>query len=51
MPTLRRCCAGAVLTGALFAMTVGEAGATIVEYPRDPSATPIARAMTRSRRS
>jgi hypothetical protein len=47
MPTLRRCCAGAVLAGALVATNVGEASATIVEYPRDPSATPIAKAMTR----
>ena len=47
MPTLRRCCAGAILTGALLATNVGEAGATIVEYPRDPSATPIAKAMAR----
>jgi hypothetical protein len=47
MPTLRRCCAGALMTGVLLATSVADARAAIVEYPRDPSATPIAKAMAR----
>jgi hypothetical protein len=48
MPTLRRCCTGAVLAGAMLAATPAtEAGATITEYPADPSATPIAKAIAR----
>ena len=47
MLTLRRCCTGAALAGTLLAATATDARATIVEYPRDPSATPIAQAMAR----
>jgi hypothetical protein len=47
MPTLRRCCAGALLTGSLLAVPATDARAKIVEFPRDPSATPVAKAMAR----
>ena len=48
MYKLRRRCAGAATIGALFlSIPAAEAGASIVEYPRNPSATPIAKAMAR----
>jgi hypothetical protein len=47
MPTLRRCYAGALLTGSLLAVSATDARANIVEFPRDPSATPVAKAMAR----
>jgi hypothetical protein len=48
MLIMRRRCAGAITLGALLVPALAaQAGASIVEFPRDPSATPVAKAIAR----